>query len=56
LVLVVSYLFAVPVSVLWVGLEKRKQVKLGCEKYVFKVTYGAPLDALLPRVKKEADA
>jgi hypothetical protein len=33
--LVVSHLFAVPVSVLWVGLQKSKITKLGCEKYFF---------------------
>jgi len=33
LLLVVPHLFAVPVSVLWVGLQ------LGCEKYFLRVTY-----------------
>jgi hypothetical protein len=31
LLLVVSHLFAIPILVLWVGLEKKKK-KLGCEK------------------------
>jgi hypothetical protein len=31
--LVVSHLFAVSVSVLWVGGAKKKITKLGCEKY-----------------------
>jgi hypothetical protein len=33
LLLVVSHLFAIPVLVLWVGLEKCKQLKLGCENF-----------------------
>jgi hypothetical protein len=33
LLLVVSHLFAVPVFILWVGLEKSIKLKLGCEKY-----------------------
>ncbi len=37
LLFVVPYLFAVPVSVLWVGLEKRFKTKLGCEKYFCRV-------------------
>jgi hypothetical protein len=28
-----SHQFAVPISVLWVGLQKIKITKLGCEKY-----------------------
>jgi hypothetical protein len=28
-----SHIFAVPVSVLWVGLQKSKITKLGCQKY-----------------------
>ncbi len=31
LLLVVSHLFAIPVLVLWVGLKKNKESKLGCE-------------------------
>jgi hypothetical protein len=38
--LVVSHLFGVTVLVLWVGLEKAKETKLGCEKYFGKVKYG----------------
>jgi hypothetical protein len=37
LLLVVPHLFAVLVSVLWVGL--RKITKLGCEKYFCRVSY-----------------
>jgi hypothetical protein len=33
LLLVVSHLFALPVSVLWVGFEKKQITELGCEKY-----------------------
>jgi hypothetical protein len=34
LLLVILHLFAVPVSVLWVGLQKSMYItKLGCEKY-----------------------
>jgi hypothetical protein len=34
LLLLVPHLFAVPVSVLWVGLQKSTYItKLGCEKY-----------------------
>jgi hypothetical protein len=40
LLLVVLHLFAVPVSVLWVGLQ------LECEKYFLRVTYWAPLEML----------
>jgi len=39
LLLVVSHLFAVLVSVLWLGLQKSKITKLGCEKYFCRVTY-----------------
>jgi hypothetical protein len=34
-----KYQILVPVSVLWVGLQKSTQLKLGCEKYFRKVTY-----------------
>jgi hypothetical protein len=30
---VVSHLFAVPISVVWVGDVKKEITKLGCEKY-----------------------
>jgi hypothetical protein len=34
-----EFLLAVPVSVLWVGLEKSySELKLGCEKHVCRVT------------------
>jgi hypothetical protein len=39
LLLVVPHLFAVPVSVLLVGLQKEYITKLGCEKYFLRVTY-----------------
>jgi hypothetical protein len=35
LLLVVPHLFAIPVSILWVELQKIKITKLGCEKYFF---------------------
>jgi hypothetical protein len=38
--LVVSHPFGVTVLVLWVGLEKAKETKLGCEKYFGRVKYG----------------
>jgi hypothetical protein len=38
LLLLVSHLFAVPVSLLWVGLKKQK-TELECEKYFCRVTY-----------------
>ncbi len=41
LLLVVPHLFAVPVSVLWVGLAKEYITKLGCEKYFHRVAYCA---------------
>jgi hypothetical protein len=34
LLLVIPHPFAVPVSVLWVGLQKEYVTKLGCEKYL----------------------
>jgi hypothetical protein len=37
LLLVVLDLFAVPVSVLWVGLHKEYITKLGCEKYFHRI-------------------
>jgi hypothetical protein len=39
LLLVLPHLFAVLVSVLWVGLQKSKKSKLGREKYFCMVTY-----------------
>jgi len=49
LLLVVSppHLFAVPVSVLWVGLQKEYVTKLGCEKIFFAASHNsAPLEML----------
>jgi hypothetical protein len=39
LLLVIPHIFAVPVSVLLVGLPKKYTTKLGCEKYFCRVTY-----------------
>jgi hypothetical protein len=51
LLLVVPHTLAVAavlVSVLWMGLQKSKITKLGCEKYsVQGLTYGALLEMLL---------
>jgi hypothetical protein len=41
------HLLVVPVSVLWVGLQKRYITELECEKYFRKVTYQASLEMLL---------
>jgi hypothetical protein len=47
LLLVVPHLFAVPVSVLSMGLQKSKYLyKLGCEEYFCRVVYWAPLEML----------
>jgi hypothetical protein len=51
LLLVVSHVLAVPVSVLWVRLEK-KLLKLGCEKYFCKVTYQALVEMLFTLMLK----
>ncbi len=40
---VIPHLFALPVSVLWVGLKKEYITKHGCEKYIHMVTYWAPV-------------
>jgi hypothetical protein len=47
LLLVVYHLLAVPVSVLWAGLEKSYYLKLGCEKFFSRVTYWALVEMLL---------
>jgi hypothetical protein len=39
LLLVVPCLFAVPVSVLWVGVAKEYITKLGCENYFLRIRY-----------------
>jgi len=39
LLLLAPHLFAVPVSVLWVGLQKMYITNLGCGNYLCRVTY-----------------
>jgi hypothetical protein len=43
---VVLEVFAVPVSVLWVGLQKSKQLNLDVKNNFCRVTYWAPLEML----------
>jgi hypothetical protein len=46
LLLVVHHLFVVPLSVLWVGLQKSKWINLDVKNIFCKVPYWAPLEML----------